>query len=64
MITSGDKAKPKDPTMGAIISLSPFLGLQYNVSPIIKVKDKDVRADGSLADSVPKLSHISFFGNE
>ena len=64
IIISGDKAKPNDATIGVRNRLSPFCGQQNNVSPIINIKNNDPKAEGSLAESVPKLSQISFFGNE
>ena len=64
IIISGDKAKLNDATIGVRNCLSPFWGQQNKVSPIINIKNNDPNAEGSLAESVPKLSQISFFGNE
>ena len=64
IIISGDKAKPNDATIGVSNCLSLFCGQQNKVSPIINIKNNDPKAEGSLAESVPKLSQISFFGNE
>ena len=64
IIINGDKAKPNDATIGVRNCLSPFWGQQNSVSPIINIKINDPKAEGSLAESVPKLSQISFFGNE
>ena len=36
----------------------------YHPIPIINIKNNDPKAEGSLAERVPKLSQISFFGNE
>ena len=64
IIINVERAKPNDATKGVSNRLSLFCGQQNNVSPIINIKNNDPNAEGSLADSVPKLSQISFFGNE
>ena len=64
IIINGERAKANDATIGVRNCLSPFCGQQNNVSPIINIKNNDPKAEGSLAESVPKLSHTSFFGNE
>ena len=64
IIINGDSAKPNDATIGVRNCLSPFCGQQNKVSPIINIKNNDPKAEGSLAESVPKPSQISFFGNE
>ena len=64
IIINGDKAKANDATIGVRNCLPLFCGQQNKVSPIINIKNNDPKAEGSLAESVPKLSQISFFGNE
>ena len=64
IIINGERAKLNDATIGVSICLSPFCGQQNKVSPIINIKNNDPKAEGSLAERVPKLSQISFFGNE
>ena len=64
IITSGDKANAKAPTSDKINFLSSFCDPKNIVSPIIIIKNNDANAEGSLAERVPKLSHISFFGRE
>ena len=58
MIINGERAKPNDATIGLRNFLSPFCGQQNKVSPIINVKNNEPKAEGSLAESVPKLSQI------
>ena len=57
---NGDKAKPNDATIREELPV-PFCGQQNKVSPIININNNDPKAEGSLAESVPKLSQISFF---
>ena len=64
IIMNGDRAKPSDAIIGVINCLSPFCGQQNNVSPIININNNEPKAEGSLAESVPRLSQISFFGKE
>ena len=64
IIINGDKAKPNEATIGVKNCLSPFCGQQNNVSAIINIKNNDPKAEGSLAESVPRLSQFSFLGNE
>ena len=64
IIINGDKAKHSDAIIGVIDCLLSLWGQQNNVSPIINIKDNDPKAEGSLAESVPNSSQISFLGNE
>ena len=64
IIINGERAKPNDATIGVRNCLSLFCGQQNNVSEIINIKNNDAKAEGSLAERVPKLSQISFLGNE
>ena len=64
IITSGDKANDKDVTIGVRNFLSFFCGQQNKVSPIMSIKNNEAKAEGNLAETVPKLSHISFLGSE
>ena len=64
IIMNGDRANHSDAIIGVRNCLSPFCGQQNNVSAIINIKNSDPRDEGSLAESVPKLSQISIFGNE
>ena len=64
IIMNGDRANANDATIGVSNCLSPFCGQQNKVSPIINIKNNEPKAEGSLAESVPRLSQISFFGND
>ena len=64
IIINGESANPNYATIGVRNCLLLFCGQQNNVSPIINIKNNDAKAEGSLAERVPKLSQISFFGNE
>ena len=57
---NGDSANPNDATIGVMNCLLPLCGQQNNVSPIINIKNNEAKAEGSLAERVPKLSQISF----
>ena len=64
IIMNGDSAKHSDANIGVRNCLSPFCGQQNKVSPINNIKNNEPKAEGSLAESVPNVSQISFFGNE
>ena len=64
IITKGDKAKLSAPVKAKVVLLRDFCGQQYKVSAIISIKNNDDSADGSLAESEPKLSQVELPGSE